>query len=155
MIDNHSFNDAVKNLYLQANARSLCEFYKAHADATRRNIFFQCPWHFGEATAALIEEFFSSAAERQEPGDRVLLGLVNMYYYHQRYNIDNIHKTAKSLNYSCAEDRDFTVNYCISHGYRHHSDTHKPNNHDYFKQHHVTYVFTKVRIKSLTQRSGL
>jgi hypothetical protein len=127
----------LKNLFLQANATCLKQFFDKHKGSlSSENIWFQCPWRFGD-TDSLLLEFLTSATNVQQFGDAILLGLTTHQYYHDRYGLDEFLAATKMHGYRRFTNKTF-IRRCMSHGYRHvgFRDIHK-----IIEDHHITHVF--------------
>ncbi|KAJ7061795.1 hypothetical protein C8F01DRAFT_1286871 [Mycena amicta] len=113
-------------------------------------IWFQCPWAETQAHQSLILDFFTSAAEVQEHGDSLIVGLTAYngypYRYADKYKLGKdfilMKQHARELGYeSLPVDRDF-IRGAIDVGYTHRTAFSKQI-HDLILHWHETYVFVK------------
>jgi hypothetical protein len=130
----------LKNLFLQADATRLKQFFDKHKGSpSSKNIWFQCPWRSGD-TNSLLLEFLTSAANVQQFGDVILLGLTTHEKYHHQYGLDEFLVATKMHGYRRFTNKTF-IRQCMSYGYQHITDDVLPDIHKWIENHHITYVF--------------
>jgi len=85
-------------------------------------------------------EFLTSAANVQQFGDAILLGLTTHQDYHDQYGLDEFLAATTMHGYRQFTNKTF-IRRCISYGYWHVTEDGLPKIHEWIEDHHITHVF--------------
>jgi len=133
-------------LFCNADATNLKPFLERNEHAVTKHIWFQCPWqecHTSRSTGGLLCDFFKSAAQIQDVGGVIYLGLLDdEFHHHSKYELCKLLDLVREYGYKTNTDRHL-IHKCLEFGYKHYSQS----GHDFsegFKGFHITYIFTKI-----------
>ena len=111
-------------------------------------VWFQCPWaHPSDDIPALIRNFMTEMANKQNEGDYLIIGIANHGKYIDKYKLPRIlgddGQGGEVINgYSFMGGDNELIKKILGHGYKHHSEG-PVDIHDFIFRTHVTLVFKR------------
>ena len=143
--------DKLKNIQAVLAVPNFSDTWRAGIDATKipadlevagKVVWFQCPWILDPA--ALIQEFMTEMACKQDVGDYLIIGIADKENYINKYRLTDIIGNEQDQHnfkgYKFQGGNKKLIKKILKHGYKHEGCT---NIHEFIFDNHKTLVFIK------------